>query len=330
MLCPKRHGLALSDDTGLLSFYSRVETTYHNGYADPLENLSCGAANLLMKTGAMETSFGGPKPHSPWPTDPSENPATTFRLYRCPIPRYPFRLLAPWHRARLAGTLGRSLDYPHAGIIPPDTDFRVLLRRETRVPDIMMLHPGRQEDGLACGDSKKLTQTETRAWRRFSVLDSSTKQKKYYEVTYVKQHLRKLSLVVKRLLFPSSSPSPWPWPMQTHSVYRSVTMEMSKATTQVYPIAWDLAQPPATLFLLFLRQEEVMSGGGGIGDTPEKLNKLLSTCPDLFYRPLKLEELKLMDNRGVTGEWPVESLCLQRMGRAVPDPSLRQYLEHLR
>jgi len=304
MLCPKRHGLALSDDTGLLSFYSRVETTYHNGYADPLENLSCGAANLLMKTGAMETSFGGPKPHSPWPTDPSENPATTFR------------------RARLAGTLGRSLDYPHAGIIPPDTDFRVLLRRETRVPDIMMLHPGRQEDGLACGDSKKLTQTETRAWRRFSVLDSSTKQKKYYEVTYVKQHLRKLSLVVKRLLFPSSSPSPWPWPMQTHSVYRSVTMEMSKATTQVYPIAWDLAQPPATLFLLFLRQEEVMSGGGGIGDTPEKLNKLLST--------LKLEELKLMDNRGVTGEWPVESLCLQRMGRAVPDLSLRQYLEHLR
>jgi len=163
MLCPKRHGLALSAETGLLSFYSRVETTYHNGYADPLENLSCGAANLLMKTGAMETSFGGPKPHSPWPTDPSENPATTFRLYRCPIPRYPFRLLAPWHRARLTGTLGRSLDYPHAGIIPPDTDFRVLLRRETRVPEIMMLHPGRQQDHLACGDSKKLTQTETRA-----------------------------------------------------------------------------------------------------------------------------------------------------------------------
>jgi len=127
MLCPKRHGLALSDDTGLLSFYSRVETTYHNGYADPLENLSCGAANLLMKTGAMETSFGGPKPHSPWPTDPSENPATTFCLYRSSIPWYPFRLLAPSHQARLASTLGCSLDYTNAGIIPPDTDFRVLL-----------------------------------------------------------------------------------------------------------------------------------------------------------------------------------------------------------
>ena len=37
-----------------------------------------------------------------------------------------------------------------------------------------------------------------------------------------------------------------------------------------------------------------------------------------------------MDNRGVTGEWPVESLCLHRMGRAVPDLSLRQYVEHLR
>ena len=210
MLCPKRHGLALSDDTGLLSFYSRVKTTYHNGYANPLENLSCRAANLLMKTGTMKTSFGRPKPHSPWPTDPSKNLATTFCLYHCPIPRYPFRLLAPWHRARLAGTLGRSLDYPHAGIIPHNTDFRVLLRRETRVPYIMMLHPGRQEDGMACGNSKKLTQTETQAWHQFSALDSSTKLKKYYEVTYVKQHLRKLSLVVKRLLFLSSSPSPWP------------------------------------------------------------------------------------------------------------------------
>ena len=65
-----------------------------------------------------------------------------------------------------------------------------------------------------------------------------------------------------------------------------------------------------------------MSGGRGIGDTPEKLNKLLSTCPDLFYRPLKLEELKLMDNLGVTVEWLVESLCLHRMGRAMPDLSL--------
>ena len=322
MLCPERHGLALSPHTGLLSFYTRVETTYHSGYSDPLENLACGSANLLMKTGALETCFGGPKPHSPWPTDPSENPEKVYRVYRCPIPRYPFRLLAPWHGARVGGTLGRSLDYPHAGILPPETDLRVLLRRETRVPDIMMLHPRNQEARHACGDGKGVTQSETRAWRRFQAPDPSTKKPAFYELTYVKVRLRKLSLVVKRVHFPSPE-TPWPWPAQTHSVYRSLTMEMSKATTQVYPIAWDLAQPPATLFILFLRQEEVMSGGGGIGDTPAKLDLLLSTCPDLFYRPLKLEELKLMDNRGVTGEWPVDSLCLHRMGRAVPDLSLR-------
>ena len=46
-----------------------------------------------MKTGALETCFEGPKPHSPWPTDPSENPEKVYRVYRCPIPRYPFRLL---------------------------------------------------------------------------------------------------------------------------------------------------------------------------------------------------------------------------------------------
>ena len=327
MLCPERHGLALSPHTGLLSFYAKVETTYHSAYSDPLENLACGSANLLMKTGTLETCCGGPTPHSPWPTDPTENPAEKFRVYRCPIPRYPFRLLAPWHRARVGGTLGRSLDYPRAGFLPPETDFRVLLRRETRVPDIMMLHPARQAASHACS-SQTQTEDVTRAWRQFSLTDPTSKQKRYYELTYVKPRLRKLSLVVKRVHFPS--PVPAPWPAQTHSVYRSLTLEMSKATSQVYPIAWDLAQPPATLFIMFLRQEEVMSGGGGIGDTEAKLNKLLSTCPDLFYRPLKLEELKLMDNRGVTGERSVESLCLYRMGRAVPDPSLRQYVEHLR
>ena len=255
MLCPPRHGLALSPHTGLLSFYHRVETTYHNAYNDPLENLVSGSANLLMKTGALESCFGGggaPAPHSPWPIDPTEDPSKKFRVFRCAIPRYPFRLLAPWHRARVTGTLGRSLDYPQAGILPPETDLRVLLRRETRVPDIMMLHPSRQVARDACS-GQTLTDDKTRAWRRFTVLDKTTKKLRYYELTYVKRRLRKLSLVVKRVHFPSASPDPWPWPAQTHSVYRSLTLEMSRATTQVYPIAWDLAQPTATLFIMFLR-----------------------------------------------------------------------------
>jgi len=89
-------------------------------------------------------------------------------------------------------------------------------------------------------------------------------------------------------------------------------------------------QPPASLFIMFLRQEEVMSGGGGMGDTPEKLNKLLSTSPDLNYRPLKLDELKLVDNLVPTAEWAVEALSLQNMTKAYPDPSWRQYVAHLR
>lgn len=332
MLCPARHGLALSPSLGLLSFYNRVEVTYHNAYTDPLENISCGSANLLVKTGALEKGFGGGGVSMdqevegvPWPVDPTQDPVTQFRVYRSRIPRYPFRLLAPWQQPRVAGTLGRSLDYPEAGIIPPDTDFRVLLRRETRVPDIMMLMPLKQKASLACG-ADKLIDSDTRSWRRYTFKDEKGKER-FFEVMTVKQRLRKLSLVVKRLHFCSD---PWPWPSQIHSVYRSMAVELSKATTQIHPISWDLAQPPATLFIMFLRQSEVMSGGGGIGDTASKLDKLLSTSPDLFYRPLKLEELKLMDNRSVTGEWPVESLCLHQMGKAVPDMSLRQYVDHLR
>ena len=59
---------------------------------------------------------------------------------------------------------------------------------------------------------------------------------------------------------------------------------------------WDLPHLPATLFLMFLMEMEVMSGGAGIGDTASKLNQLLSTGPDLSFRPLKLQELKLVDN----------------------------------
>ena len=64
-------------------------------------------------------------------------------------------------------------------------------------------------------------------------------------------------------------------------------MELSKASTQVHHLAWDLPRPPATMFLCFLWEAEVMGGGGGIGDTHAKFKKLLSTCPDNFYRPLR-------------------------------------------
>ena len=73
-----------------------------------------------------------------------------------------------------------------------------------------------------------------------------------------------------------------------------------------------------------------MGGGGGIGDTLPKLKKLLSTCPDNFYRPLKLEELRLVDNQDPTNTQIVEALGLQRMSRVYPDASLRHYVEHLR
>lgn len=69
---------------------------------------------------------------------------------------------------------------------------------------------------------------------------------------------------------------------------------------------------------------------GGIGDTLPKLKKLLSTCPDNFYRPCKLEELRLVDNQDPTNTQIVEALGLQRMSRVYPGTSLRHYVEHLR
>ena len=261
-LCPDRHGLTLSPSGGVLSFYNRVECTYANGYTDPLENLVCGSANLLSKTSALEASFGQPggrggegeagrREGQPcfnrgvdklrqrtvnWPTDPTEDPEQSFRVYRSRIPRFPFRLLTPWQAPRLAGTLGRDLDYPKAGLIPPDTNFRVLLRRETRVPDIMLLFPLKQRAELCCGEKPTLD-NELREWRRFKVVkksaDGKTEKVHYYEVVSLKPRLRKLSLVVKKLHFCADPWQTGAWPTQVHSVYRTLAVELSKATTQV-------------------------------------------------------------------------------------------------
>ena len=73
---------------------------------------------------------------------------------------------------------------------------------------------------------------------------------------------------------------------------------------------------------MFLREMESVSGGAGIGDTPSKLNKLLSTAPDLSFRPLKLQELKLVDNTQPTLDHGVEALALEGMTRQYPDRSI--------
>ena len=264
-LCPDRHGLTLSPCGGVLSFYNRVECTYANGYTDPLENLVCGSANLLSKTSALEASLGQPGGGGEgqpcfnrgadkvrqrtvnWPTDPTEDPEQSFRVYRSRIPRFPFRLLTPWQAPRLEGTLGRNLDYPKAGLIPPDTDFRVLLRRETRVPDIMLLFPFRQRAELCCGEKTTLA-NDLREWRRFQVTkksaDGKTDKVHYYEVVSLKPRLRKLSLVVKKLHFCSDPWQTGAWPTQVHSVYRTLAVELSKATTQV----WEGRGGRSTLF----------------------------------------------------------------------------------
>ncbi len=351
-LCPDVHGLALSPTAGLMSLFHQVEVTYGGSYQDPLENLICGGANVAGKISALEASLGpldpgGEEdedrvsrpcfnreadeyrpPNNEWPlTDEGVN---EFRVYRSRIPRFPFRVLSPWQRARVQGTLGRRIDYPPCGIVPPGVDFRVLLRRETRVPTLMLLYPMRQDAKFPCGDAE-LDESDTSRWRQYTQesLDETTQTKKtrYFEVVTATPKIRRLSLVMRRIQLLGGENS---WPPQIHTVYRTQGVELSKASTQVHQLAWDLPHPPATLFLCFLREEEVMGGGGGIGDTLPKLKKLLSTCPDNFYRPGKLEELRLVDNQDPTNTQIVEALGLQRMSRVYPDASLRHYVEHLR
>jgi len=342
-LCPEVHPLVLSPTCSLLSFYNRVDVTYHHSYTDPLDNVQCGAANMLVKVGALEASFGTPpgigvpvfnrgreelrSSMKDWPADTQ----TGFRQYRARIPRFPFRRLSPWQQPRVQATLGKSVQYPTVGIIPPDTDMRVLFRRETRVPDLLLLYPWGGNLGKYAssgGGDKELTQTETREWRRYQLPgDTEGAKPRYFEIQSLKPKIRKIHLVVKHIHF---CQDPWPWPVQLHSVYRSLSLELSKATSQVHLINWDLPHLPATLFLMFLREMEVMSGGAGIGDTASKLNQLLSTAPDLSFRPLKLQELKLVDNTQPTLDRGVEALALEGMTRQYPDRSLRQYVEHLR
>ena len=98
MLCPPRHGLALSPHTGLLSFYHRVETTYHNAYNDPLENLVSGSANLLMKTGALESCFGGGgrrRPTAPGLSIPRKTRPKSFASFAAPSRDIPFASWPP-------------------------------------------------------------------------------------------------------------------------------------------------------------------------------------------------------------------------------------------
>ena len=351
-LCPDVHGLALSPTAGLMSLFHQVEVTYGGSYQDPLENLICGGANVAGKISALEASLGpldpgGEEdedrvsrpcfnreadwyrpPNNEWPL--TNDGANEFRVYRSRIPRFPFRVLSPWLRARVQGTLGRRIDYPPCGIVPPGVDFRVLLRRETRVPTLMLLYPMRQGAKFPCGDAE-LDESDTSRWRQYTQesLDETTQTKKtrYFEVVTATPKIRRLSLVMRRIQMLGGENS---WPPQIHTVYRTQGVELSKASTQVHQLAWDLPHPPATLFLCFLREEEVMGGGGGIGDTLPKLKKLLSTCPDNFYRPLKLEELRLVDNQDPTNTQIVEALGLQRMSRVYPDMSLRHYVEHLR
>ena len=354
-LCPDLHGLALSPTAGLMSLFRQVEVTYGGSYQDPLENLVCGGANVAAKISALEASLalelGGDDededrvgrpcfnreadrfrpPNNEWPL--STDGANEFRVYRSRIPRFPFRVLSPWQRARLRGTLGRRIEYPPCGLVPPWVDFRVLLRRETRVPDIMLLYPMRQRSGLPCGD-EVLGEEATSAWRRYTIVTqdqtTQTEKTRYFEVVTATPKFRRLSLVVRRIQFLGSKTDLHQWPPQIHTVYRTQGVELSKASTQVHHLAWDLPRPPATMFLCFLREAEVMGGGGGIGDTHAKLKKLLSTCTDNFYRPLKLEELRLVDNQDPTNTQIVEALGLARMSRLYPDPSLRHYVEHLR
>lgn len=339
-LCPDVHKLTISPTCGLLSLFNRVEVTYNNNYMDNLDNMVIGGSNMLVKVGALEASLGagtgvgvpgfnrseselGPT-MSVWPTGDTQG----YRLYRSQIPRFPFRRFSPWQQARVESMLGRSVNYPQGGLIPPETDLRVLLRRENRVPDIMLMYPlgGGGKLGQYVGQAQALTQTETRAWRRYQGTDAEGKPT-YFEINSVQPLIRKLSLVIKLIHFCSD---PFPFPPQVHTVYRSHSLELSKATSQAHLLNWDLPQPPVTLFLFFMRESEVMSGGSGIGDTPQKLNQLLSTSPDLSFRPLKLQELKLVDNTQPTWDRGIENLALEGMNRGYPDQSWRRYAEHLR
>ena len=358
ILCPARHGLCLSPSNGLLGFFNKVDVTYDSVYLDGLDNTVCGAANLMAKTGSLEASFNpaflsvgvvtkssssssslpcfnrefkdlvrGPgNLDRLWPDHPQLDKG--FRTHRAAIPRFPFRVFPPWQTQRLAGILSPP---PLVGVIPPDTDFRVLLRRETRVPDIMQLLPLNLSSELACAaESKRTTIPQAvRNWRRFAVTSGTGNDNKtYHEVVSATPRFRKIYLVVKRLVLLADPPRPWP--PQTFSVYRTFTREMSKASSQVHLLNWDLPMPPATLFIMFLREHEVMGGGGGLGDTPEKLNQLLSTCPDRHFRPVQIAGLKLCDNTEPAADVLVDNFHLEGLHKSYPDRSLIRYMDHLR
>ena len=314
-LCPEIHNLCLSPCSGILSFYNKVDLTFDSTYLDGLDTTSCGAANLLAKCASLEASFdpaegedgracapcfnrsaidirrGRGNLSGVWPADPLKDGG--YRTYRAKIPKFPFRIMPPWTEARL------PRDYPRVGIVPPDVDMRVLLRRETRIQDIMHFFPLRQSGKFGCSPASALTDTDTRSWRRYRSLSTDgggeTSKYKYYEVTKVTPKIRKLSLVVKKLLL---DPKGFVCPPQTFSCYRTVTREMTHASSQVHLINWDLPQTPSTMFIMFLRETEVMGGGGA----STKLEKILSTSSDLHYRPLNLTSLKLCDNTSPTAD----------------------------
>ena len=349
ILCPERHGLLLSPSNSVTSLYNRVEVCYNGSYVDGLDSTSCGSANLLSKTGNLEASFNpvyststpsfnrtadelksGPGELSRlWPTNPRrDGNEAGYRTYRARIPRFPFRTLSHWQAARLTGA-------PRVGIVPPNTDLRVLLRREQRVPMIMQAFPLRQSHKAACSKTATLSGTN-REWRRFVEVDQDKDKdrKSFYEVVSLETRIQRLYLVVKKLVLPAPHSDPrrtmLSWPRQTFSVYRAVIRELSKASSQVHLLNWDLPQAPATMFIMFLRESEVMGGGGGVGDTEEKLNKLLSTSADLHYRPINLTSLKLYDNTSPNNDSLVDNFALEGLNKAYPDRSLLRYMDHLR
>ena len=236
-----------------------------------------------------------------WPTNPRrDGNEAGYRTYRARIPRFPFRTLSHWQAARLTGA-------PRVGIVPPNTDLRVLLRREQRVPMIMQAFPLRQSHKAACSKTATLSGTN-REWRCFVEVDQDKDKdrKSFYEVVSLETRIQRLYLVVKKLVLPAPHSDPrrtmLSWPRQTFSVYRAVIRELSKASSQVHLLNWDLPQAPATMFIMFLRKSEVIN----------------------------LTSLKLYDNTSPNNDSLVDNFALEGLNKAYPDRSLLRYMDHLR
>jgi len=364
-LVPRKHGLAPSPSNGLYSLYDKTTISYNHGYEEALDNLTCGSANLLAKTGVLEASFnphwrpgggGAASDFDPptyalpafnrtaeeilqegaglvdrvWPTKTTES---GYRTYRSRIPKYPFRTLAPWQQARLTESLGGGGGvYPKVGIIPPNVDVRLVLGRDQKVPHIMQLIPLHQKGSQAGDDPAEFSDTVTKAWRQYRTGKEESAYR-YFEVESAQIHIRKVYLLCKKIALLMTDPrqtSAWLSAPQVFSCYRTYATQLLKTSVSNYYLSWDVSQAPATIFIGFLRESEVQRGGSGIADTQAKLAKLMSTSSDHWYRPLKLASLRLCDNTGPNADVLVDGFRLDNMGLDAPDPTLPVYAEYLR